>query len=82
MVETAVWYGTAASSIVEAAEAQRADLIVMTSHGRSGIGRLILGSVAESVLRGTSVPILLLRATSATVLPPVGRTRQVEPAGS
>ena len=81
-VETAVWYGTAASSIVEAAEAQRADLIVMTSHGRSGIGRLILGSVAESVLRGTSVPILLLRATSATVLPPVGRTRQVEPAGS
>jgi nucleotide-binding universal stress UspA family protein len=50
-VETSVWYGPAASTIVEAARLRRADLIVMSTHGRSGIGRLILGSVAESVLR-------------------------------
>ncbi len=69
-VETSVWYGPAASSIVESARVRKADLIVMTTHGRSGLGRLILGSVAESVLRGTSVPILLLRADGAPLEAP------------
>ena len=77
-VETCVWYGAPAPSIVEAVEASGADLVVMTSHGRSGIGRLILGSVAESVLRGTWAPILLLRAKGAAVLPPVGATKRAE----
>ncbi|MBI1847940.1 MAG: universal stress protein [Candidatus Rokubacteria bacterium] len=66
-VETHVWYGPAAGSIVEAARVQGADLIVMSTHGRSGLGRLILGSVAESVLRGTQVPILMVRAEGAPV---------------
>jgi nucleotide-binding universal stress UspA family protein len=79
-VDTSVWYGVAAVSIVDAAKAQKADLIVMTSHGRSGFGRLILGSVAESVLRGTTTPILLLRAAGAAVLPPEGQARRVEAA--
>ncbi len=61
-VETHVWYGSAAAAIVEAAAAQKADLIVMCTHGRSGLGRLVLGSVAESVLRGTTVSILIVRA--------------------
>ena len=71
-VETSVWYGPPASAIVEAARVANADLIVMTTHGRSGLGRLILGSVAEAVLRGTSVPILLLRADGAPVEAPIG----------
>ena len=71
-VETSVWYGPPASAIVEAARAGNADLIVMTTHGRSGLGRLILGSVAEAVLRGTSTPIMLLRADGAPVEPPIG----------
>ena len=66
-VETSVWYGPAAHAVVEAAQRRRADLIVMTTHGRSGLGRLILGSVAESVLRGPRTPILLLRAPEAPV---------------
>jgi nucleotide-binding universal stress UspA family protein len=66
-VETSVWYGPAAGVIVEAARARKADLIVMTTHGRGGLGRLILGSVAESVLRGTTRPILLLRAPHAPI---------------
>jgi len=37
----------------------------MSSHGRSGLGRLVLGSVAESVLRATATPILLIRAGAA-----------------
>jgi nucleotide-binding universal stress UspA family protein len=71
-VETSVWYGPAASAIVEAAHVRKADLIVMSTHGRSGLGRLILGSVAESVLRGTTTPILLLRAPEAPVETPQG----------
>jgi nucleotide-binding universal stress UspA family protein len=76
-VETSVWYGPAASSIVEAVHLHKADLIVMSTHGRGGLGRLILGSVAESVLRGTTVPILLLRAQGAAVeaAPGAGRAR-------
>lgn len=66
-VETHVWYGPAAAAIVEAAAVQKADLIVMSTHGRSGLGRLVLGSVAESVLRGTRAPILVVRADSAPV---------------
>jgi nucleotide-binding universal stress UspA family protein len=38
-----------------------ADLVVMGTHGRQGIGRLLLGSVAEAVLRHTEVPVLLVR---------------------
>jgi nucleotide-binding universal stress UspA family protein len=71
-VETSVWYGPAASAIVDAARLRKADLIVMSTHGRSGLGRLILGSVAESVLRGTTAPILLLRVPGAPVEAPWG----------
>ncbi len=72
-VETSVWYGPAAYAIVEAARLHKAELIAMTTHGRSGLGRLILGSVAESVLRGTAVPILLVRAAHAPVERPTGK---------
>jgi len=64
-VETSVWYGPPAEAIVEAARFRNADLIVMSSHGRSGLGRLVLGSVAESVLRGTKTAILLIREANA-----------------
>lgn len=60
-VEVAAWYGPAVESIVDAARCRTADLIVMSSHGRSGVSRLVMGSVAESVLRATAVPILLIR---------------------
>jgi nucleotide-binding universal stress UspA family protein len=72
-VETSIWYGAPAAAIVEAADVQKPDLIVMSTHGRSGVGRLILGSVAESVLRGTITPILLLRAAGAPVERPEGQ---------
>ena len=71
-VKTSVWYGAAASAIVEAARVRNIDLIVMSTHGRSGLGRLVLGSVAESVLRGTRTPILLIRADEAPVQSPAG----------
>ena len=64
-VETSVWYAPAAEAIIEAARVRGIDLIVMGTHGRSGLGRFVLGSVAESVLRGTTTPILMLRDHSA-----------------
>ena len=58
----AVRGGNAAETIVAVAVEQQADLIAMTTHGRSGLGRLFFGSVAEQVLRSASVPVLLFKA--------------------
>jgi len=68
-VKTAVWFGPAAPTIVEVAAVENVDLIIMTSHGRGGIGRLIFGSVADSVLHGTRTPILLVRDVTSPLLP-------------
>lgn len=52
----AIWRG-----IVEAAEMAQADLIVMGSHGRSGLEKLVLGSVTQAVLSHTKLPVLVVR---------------------
>jgi nucleotide-binding universal stress UspA family protein len=67
-VAASVWYGPPVAGIAEAARSHAIDLIVMSTHGRSGLGRLVLGSVAEGVLRATATPILLLRPGAATPL--------------
>lgn len=53
--------GDVADAIVSYADAQNADLIVMSSHGRSGIGRWLHGSVSEKVLRGANCATLIVR---------------------
>ena len=53
--------GPAAGPIVREARKQRADLIVLGTHGRRGVRRLVLGSDAEQVVRTASVPVLLVR---------------------
>lgn len=50
-----------AGVLCRVADECEADLVVMGTHGRHGIGRLLLGSVAEAVLRRTEVPVLLVR---------------------
>ena len=77
-VETGVWYGPAAAAIIEAAKLKKADLIVMSTHGRSGLGRLIVGSVAESVLRGTTTPLCIVRAPGAPIEAPKGMAKPHE----
>lgn len=77
-VKTSVWYGAATPSILEAARIANPDLIMMSTHGRTGIGRLIVGSVAESVLRGTRTPIFLVRVEGTPVETPVGRAAERE----
>ncbi len=65
-VEGAVRDGTPSGEIVRYANAIGADLIVMGTHGRGGIDRLLLGSVAERVVRTASVPVLTVRVGEAT----------------
>jgi len=59
--------GRAAEAIIEKAAADKGTLITMATHGRSGINRWVLGSVAEKVLRATSNPLLLVRAADQAV---------------
>jgi universal stress protein A len=54
--------GPAADRIVRAARAQRADLVAMGTHGRSGLARLVMGSVAERVVGSAPCPVLTVRA--------------------
>jgi nucleotide-binding universal stress UspA family protein len=61
-VRTEVRPGLAVDAITGFARETGAGLIAMTTHGRSGLGRLLLGSVAERVLRSAHVPVLLWRA--------------------
>lgn len=66
-VKTQARRGQAAEEIVKAARESNADVIAMTTHGRSGLGRLLFGSVAESVLRASELPVFLMRVTEADV---------------
>ena len=56
--------GKPATKIVEAAKSWPADLIMIGSHGRGGVARLLLGSVAEAVVRHASCPVLVVRGQS------------------
>jgi nucleotide-binding universal stress UspA family protein len=60
-VETVTETGRPASTIVEYAEEQGVDGIVIGSHGRQGVSRLLLGSVAETVVRRAPCPVTVVR---------------------
>jgi nucleotide-binding universal stress UspA family protein len=66
-VETRVRRGNPCDEILACARETAADLIAMTTHGRSGLGRLLFGSVAEEVLRHSDIPVFLMRCTEADV---------------
>src|ERR1043166_8715348 len=53
--------GSPAQVIVDSAKSARADLIIMSTHGRTGLAHILLGSVTEKVVRGASCPVLTLR---------------------
>ena len=58
------WLGNPGDEIVDYATKIGADLIVMGTHGRRGIRRLLMGSDAELVLRTSAVPVLFVRGQS------------------
>lgn len=57
--------GSVAHAILAQAKKLRVDLIVMGTHGRRGLTRILMGSDAESVLREATVPVLMVRASEA-----------------
>jgi nucleotide-binding universal stress UspA family protein len=66
--------GTPVEAILAAVKAAGADLVIMGTHGRTGLSRLLLGSVAEEVLRRASCPVLTIRTKPARLFqdaPPV-----------
>jgi nucleotide-binding universal stress UspA family protein len=60
-VETQILTGIPAETISDFAQRNKVDLIALATHGRSGISRWVFGSVADRLLRSSSVPILLIR---------------------
>ena len=62
--ETRVRRGPAATGIILTAEELPADLVVMTTHGKSGLKRAVLGSVADKIVRDPRVPVLVIRPKS------------------
>jgi nucleotide-binding universal stress UspA family protein len=60
-VSTAIRVGTPADEVVEAAREMGADLIVVGTHGRTGLNRLLIGSVAERIVRTAPCPVLTIR---------------------
>jgi nucleotide-binding universal stress UspA family protein len=68
-VTTTVLEGLVADAILDHADKSGVDLIVMSTHGRSGMERWLLGSVAEKVVRGAKMPVLLVRPSPAAKAP-------------
>ena len=66
-VEKAILSGPIVSMLLSTATSYRADLIVLTTHGHSGMMRKMLGSVSEQVLGRATIPVLLLRENSPLI---------------
>jgi nucleotide-binding universal stress UspA family protein len=64
-IEEVIVHGEAAAEIVRVAKDRSADLIVLSSHGRTGLGRILFGSTAEAVVRHASCPVLVVKPAKA-----------------
>lgn len=80
-IEPVLLDGTIASALEEFIASSRTDLVVMTSHGRGGIGRLLLGNVADQLILRLRVPVLVVRPEEMKKARPVeyGRRRILVP---
>ena len=77
--ETHVYYDNPVHAILDAAERQHVDLIVMSTHGRGGLSRMLYGSVADQILRRASVPVLLVPSIVEHAWPTLGPRRILVP---
>jgi nucleotide-binding universal stress UspA family protein len=62
-----VWEGDAGEAIVAAAHSENADLIIVGSHGRSGVSRIFIGSVSDYVVRHAHCPVMVVRGKPEAV---------------
>jgi nucleotide-binding universal stress UspA family protein len=56
-----VWEGEPGPAIVEAAAAEEASMVIVGTHGRNRVGRMLLGSVSDHVIRHATCPVLIVR---------------------
>jgi nucleotide-binding universal stress UspA family protein len=63
-VDFLVWEGDPGEAIIDAAQAEHADMIVVGSHGRGTVGRFLIGSVSDHVVRNASCPVLVVRSST------------------
>ena len=68
-LEELIVHGEAASEIVRVAKERNVDLIVISSHGRTGLGRILFGSTAEAVVRHATCPVLVVKPSQSQVAP-------------
>ena len=71
--------GDAAPEILRAAADTKCDVIVLGTHGRSGLSRLLMGSVAEQIVREASCPVMTVRSTPKRVLADADEAVEAEP---
>jgi nucleotide-binding universal stress UspA family protein len=81
-VRAQVDYGEPAQSIIDYVQDTGVDLVAMATHGRGGLGRLVMGSVAERVLRSVGVPVLLMRPQTAPAERPAASASLVRSLGN
>lgn len=62
-IEEVIVHGDASAEIVRVAKERKVDLIVIASHGRTGLGRILFGSTAESIVRHAPCPVLVVKPT-------------------
>jgi len=67
VVKTVIIRGRADEEILDYADKNKVDLIIMSSHGRSGVSRWLFGSVTERVLGHSKVPVLVIRPAACVV---------------
>lgn len=67
LVKTEVLTGNPAEEIIKYSQSKGVDLIIMSTHGRSGVSRIVFGSVADKVIRQTEVPVLLRPAGHSAI---------------
>jgi len=77
-VSVVVRFGDPAAEIIQFAETSAVSVVVMTTHGRTGISRLLMGSVAERVLHSLTIPVLLARPQVDTIGFPARRSELVD----
>ncbi|MCI0682157.1 MAG: universal stress protein [Gemmataceae bacterium] len=81
-VEHVLVTGTPAVDLLELSETHHADLIVVGSHGRTGLARLLMGSVAERIVRGAKCPVLVVKQPLAEPAPAPLEKAEVQPAAA
>ena len=80
-IELAMREGPVAEEIIQASEQEHIDVIAMATHGRSGLQRVVYGSVAEQVLRHSAKPVLLVRVAGEPAEQPAAPSSKLAKGG-